>query len=396
MKRILRGAVVFAASALVWACNTEPDAVQGGDPVQIVADPAVVLVPQFGTEEILVRLVDQQGQSLEAEISVSAPGTGIEVTADPLFRPVYGADGALTANTANTEVRLEVEGLALGTTTFTLAGEGLTKDVTVTVVPSDVDVSLLPAAPLAGDTVTVTLPAGLRLGTGFTFTSLRGDNPIFIDVPADSLSARVILPANATQGDLVINGVRTIYNPAAGAFNALALRIVPPAPTGSLYPGASACATAPVLPTGARLWDLPPTPAASRYYGFVVPAPAGTRATIIRQPSPSNAATGLEILDAGTCTVVPPITAPNQVTTKKVKITNITYTDPLIDGARTVVFRRDSTVVVSTAGDTTVTVFRDVLPPGNYVARITTGAFVLPSGEPAPEPGSIRVAHTVP
>ena len=329
---------------------------QPAGPVQIVADPAVVLVPQFGTEEILVRLVDQQGQSLEAEISVSAPGTGIEVTADPLFRPVYGADGALTANTANTEVRLEVEGLALGTTTFTLTGEGLTQDVTVTVVPSDVEASFTPAAPNAGDTVTVTLPAGLKLGAGFTFTSLRGDNPIFVDVPLDSLSARVILPPNGEQGDLVVNGVRTIYNPAAGAFNALPLRVVPAVPTASLYAGSGACATAPVLAGATTFWDLPPVEAgAERFYK--VTAPGATKLRAVVTPSPSNAASQVQLVDAATCSVL--IDGASQAT--------------LLEGPRT------ATTAAAVAA-------------GTYAIRVSTGTVILPNLDPSPTLEAIKVA----
>jgi hypothetical protein len=363
MKRILRGAVVFAASALVWACNTEPEVVQGGDPVAIVADPAVVLVPQFGTEEVLVRLVDQQGQSLETEIAVSATGTGIEVTSDPLYRPVYAPDGSLTANTANTELRLEVEGLALGTTTFTVTGEGLSEEVTVTVVPADVEATFLPAAPNAGDTVTVTLPAGLRLGAGFTFTSLRGDNPIFVDVPLDSLSARIIMPANAAQGDLVVNGVRTIFNPAAGAFNALPLRTVPAAPTGSLYAGSGACATAPVLAAPTAFWDLPPVEGTSERF-YKVTVPGGTNLSAAVQPSPSNGAVHVQIVDAATCAVV---------------LAEAVL--PVVEGTRTA-----ATAIAGPAG----------LAAGTYGVRVSTQTILLPNGDPSPVVGSIKVTLTLP
>ena len=397
MKRILRGAVVFAASALVWACNTEPETFEGGDPVQIVADPTVVLVPQYSSEEVLVRLVDQQGQSLEGEISISAPGTGIEVTADPLFRPVYGPDGALTANTANTEVRLVVEGVALGSTTFTVSAEGLTHDVTVTVVPSDAAVTFEPATPLAGDTVTITLPAGLRFGSAAGITSLRGDNPVFIGVNPDSLSARIILPLNATLTDVVANGVQTIYNPAAGNFSGLALLALPPAPTVTLYPGAAACATAPLLPLGSNIWEFPPTVATPRHYAFTVAAPS-TAITTVRQPSPASAATGLVLLNAGTCAPIPPepvvTTIPTRTcgtcTNSYTQISAITYSDPLIDGTRTVVFRPDSVRTISSGGDTTMTLTRGFLPAGDYVAQVTTGPFILTSGLPADEPVALR------
>ena len=357
MHRSLHRVAVLAVVAAASGCNTEPERVAGGDPVQVIADPAVVLVPQFASQEVLVRLVDQQGQSLEAEISVSAPGTGIEVTTDPLYRPIYGPDGALTANTANTEVRLEVEGLALGTTTFTVSGEGLSKDVTVTVVPSDVEATFSPAAPNAGDTVTVTLPAGLRFGPGFTFTSLRGDNPIFVDVPLDSLSARVILPPNAAQGDIVVNGVRTIFNPAAGAFNALALRTVPALPTASLYSGAGACATAPVLSSTTSFWDLPPVEGgAERFYKVAVGGGGLNKLQAVVQPSPANAAVRVQLVDAVTCSVlIDPLSEA-----------------PLLEGPRTAV----------TAA---------AVAPGTYAVRVSTGTVALPNGDPSAVLEAIRV-----
>ncbi len=352
-------AAAAAVSALTLACNTEPDQVGGGDPVQIVADPAIVLVPQFGTQELLVRLVDQQGQSLESEIAVSAPGAGIEVTADPLFRPVYGPDGTLTTNTANTELRLEIEGLELGTTTFTLTGDGLSKDITVTVVPADIAATFTPAAPNAGDTVTISLPAGLLFGPGFTITSLRGDNPVFIDAAPDGLSARVILPANAEQGDLVANGVRTTYNDAAGAFNALALRTVPAPPVASLHAGAGACATAPVLGSASSFWDLPPADAgADRFYKVTVTGPA-TKLRAEVQPSPSNAALRVQLVDAATCSVrVDPLSEA-----------------ALLEGART------ATTAAAVA-------------PGTYAVRVGTGTVTLPNGDPSPLLESIKITFS--
>lgn len=398
MNRILRGAVVFAACALFWACNTEPDEVQGGDPDHIVADPEVVLVPQGSTQELLVRVVDQQGTSLESEIGVTGVGGEIAVTADPLFRPVYAADGSLVANTANTELRFEIAGNQLGLTTFTLTAGDLTETVTVTVVPSDAANTFEPATPLAGDTVTITLPAGLRFGSAGSITSLRGDNPVFIGVNPDSLSARIILPTNAVLGDIVANGVFTIFNPAAGAFSGLVLLALPPAPTATLYPGATACATAPVLPRPSRIWDFAPTEAVPHYYGFGV-TDAAAATTIVRQPSPATAATGLQILDAGTCTPLadppPVVTVPTRTgtggsTSTYTQITDISWSDPLIDGPRTVIFRPDSVRVLNASGDTTMTINRAFLPVGNYVAQVFTGPFTLANGDPADEPVSLR------
>jgi hypothetical protein len=47
-----------------------------------VLDPGVIVVEEGGTEEVFVRLVDQQGTSLPTEFSVSAAGSQVTVTAD--------------------------------------------------------------------------------------------------------------------------------------------------------------------------------------------------------------------------------------------------------------------------------------------------------------------------
>jgi len=359
MNRILRGAVVFAASALVWACNTEPEETQGGDPDHLVLDPAVIIVEEGSTEEVFVRLVDQQGTSLPTEFSVTAAGPQVTVTADPLHRPIYAADGSLVTSPANTDLRLVVTGAALGTTSFTVTAEGLSEEVNVTVVPSDVNATFTPVAPLAGDTVTITLGAGLQFGRAFVIRSLRGDNPIRISTAADSLSARYILPPNALLGDLVIDSVRATFNPDAGLFGSLPLDAVPPTPTASRYAGSNACATAtPVaLPavgtdtTSRRFWDLAPTGANFRYYSVTMPA--ATKLRVQATPSPSNAGMSLAIVDPATCTVVSA-------------------------GSATV-----------TSGQRAVTT-ANLVAGATVVVRVGTGTVALPNGQPSPTLAAVQ------
>ena len=359
MNRILRGAVVFAASALVWACSTEPEQTLGGDPDHLVLDPAVIIVEEGGTEEVFVRLVDQQGTSLPTEFSVTAAGPQVTVTADPLHRPIYAADGSLVTSPANTDLRLQVVGAALGTTTFTVTAEGLSQEVTVTVVPSDLTATFTPVAPLAGDTVTITLPAGLQFGRAYVIRSLRGDNPIRISTAADSLSARYILPPNALLGDLVVDSVRATFNPDAGLFGSLPLDAVPATPTASRYAGSNACATATaiVLPavgtdtTSRRFWDLAPAGANFRYYSVTMPA--ATKLRVQATPSPSNAGMSVAVVDAATCSVVSA-------------------------GSATV-----------TSGPRVVTTV-NLVAGATVVVRVGTGTVPLPSGQPSPTLAAVQ------
>ncbi len=132
MNRILRVAILV--SSLLSACGDEP----GFEPVEstrLIADPVVLFVPLGKTDEVLIRLVDRDGTSLRADIAVTSGSAGVIVAADPLFRPVYGADGSLHVSPINAELRFTVTGAAPGTTTLTASSGEATVDIRVTVTP---------------------------------------------------------------------------------------------------------------------------------------------------------------------------------------------------------------------------------------------------------------------
>ena len=213
MNRILRGAVVFAASALVWGCNTEPDIVTGGDPEQIVATPAIVFVDQGSEKEVLVRLVDKQGSSLDGPITVTSSGAAAGVTVDSLFRPVYAADGTLSANTFNTELRLAVTGDALGVTTITVTAEGETLNIPVTVLPTAIEAAVSNAAPNVGEPITITSPTGFTFGPESNATFGTGGEAELVSVAPDGSSITVI-PQPGSSGTVTVTNVTPGYAPA--------------------------------------------------------------------------------------------------------------------------------------------------------------------------------------
>lgn len=211
MNRILRGAVVFAASALVWACSTEPESVEGGVPDQIVSDPTVMFLQLGATEEVLFRLVDQQGTSLQGELAVAPGSAAISVAADDLFRPVYGPDGTLQTNTNNTELRIEVTAAALGATTLTVSGEGETLVIPVTVLPLEISPTLSDAAPDVGEPVVLTAPAGFTFNENSGVTYAAGEPAQILSVDATTIT---FLPVPGSSGVLTVTNVTPDYAPA--------------------------------------------------------------------------------------------------------------------------------------------------------------------------------------
>ena len=131
MNRILRGAILLS---LVSACGNEPG-FEPEEATRLIADPVVLFVPLGKTDEVLVRLVDSDGTSLPAEITVTSGSAGVIVAADPLFRPVFGADGSLHASSINAELRFTVTGAATGSTTLTASSGEAMVEIRVTVTP---------------------------------------------------------------------------------------------------------------------------------------------------------------------------------------------------------------------------------------------------------------------
>lgn len=214
MNRILRGTVLLAVSALVWGCNTEPEETEGGDPAQIVANPGVVFVDQGASNEVFVRLVDQQGTSLSTDVSVTvADPSVIQVSADSMFRPVFGPDGVLGFNTNNSELRLVVTGLALNATSFTISAGGLTTEVPVSVLPTALAGTLSATSADVGEPVTLTAPAGFSFNETSEVTFEAGDAAATLSVAADG-STITFIPKPGSSGSVsTVSDVSPGYAP---------------------------------------------------------------------------------------------------------------------------------------------------------------------------------------
>jgi hypothetical protein len=162
MNRFLRGAVLLAVTAALGACGTEPDEFADGTPDHIVAEPSVVFVTRTDSQNVRIRVVDQQGTSLLQPISITDVGAGINVRADSAFRPIFRGD-TLVFNPNTTELRVWVSASALDNSSFTITSGDKTLNVPVVVTPAGAEaIPFSSLTPALGDVVTATAGSNLR------------------------------------------------------------------------------------------------------------------------------------------------------------------------------------------------------------------------------------------
>lgn len=213
MMRYLRGMVLLGVSAALWACNTESNAVKGGTPERLFLDPYAMTIDSGATKGVLVRVLDQQGGALTEPITISNVGTGITVTGDSGFRPIYDAEGELVFNPFNNEFRLLVSGDNLSSTTFDVTGGGFTETVSVLVVPETLDGILSDESVVVNDIVTLTAPPQFRFteDTEISF-DLGDDNAEIVSRSADGTTIEFrVFPGSG--GAMTISNVNLTYAP---------------------------------------------------------------------------------------------------------------------------------------------------------------------------------------
>ena len=248
MNRILRGAVVLAASALFAGCNTEPEATQGGDPTDIVINPAAIFVDRGDSNAVLIRLVDQQGTSLNTEVSITNVTPGLSISIDSLFRPVFDpATGELVADTRNTELRIFVRGVGLEAGSFTVNAGGLTEEVPVTVTPTEITPGLSNATPGSAEVVTLTAEPGLTFTPNSQLVDATGSLIAYtVGVAPDGSSMNVVFIPGAASSFTITN-VIPAYAPTLNVNIPSTVEVTATATVGTGLTGTDALATAPVL-----------------------------------------------------------------------------------------------------------------------------------------------------
>jgi hypothetical protein len=200
---VLLGAV--GALSAVSGCASGDPTDNNGTPTEIVSNPDVVFVDQGQTQPVVVSVVDEDGQALEADFTVDNIGAGITVTPDPDFQPVTGPFPL------RRQARFFVQAVDLTATTFRVSALGLSKDVQVTSVPASLAAVFSNATPALGDTITITAPAG----TFFSQTSAISfgvQDLVITDRAADG-SVITFIPAPTIHGPLTVTEVNVTSDP---------------------------------------------------------------------------------------------------------------------------------------------------------------------------------------
>jgi hypothetical protein len=194
--------VLFGALAVV-ACSGDPTGNES-TPTQIQSDPDVVFVTQGDSQPVIVKVIDEDGQVLQADFTATDVGSGITVRLDPTFQEVT------TGNPIRRGSRFFVSGVSLTHTSFKVNALGLSKTIEVTSVPGQLDATITDSLPDLGDTVSITAPEGTFFTdtTGITF---NGAAPVIVSQDDTSLT---FIPLPNTDGTALVSNVGVESNSA--------------------------------------------------------------------------------------------------------------------------------------------------------------------------------------
>jgi hypothetical protein len=194
MKPLFRSSVLLAASIGLWSCSGDPTDSFRQNGQQITADPSVVFVTLGSSTNVIVQLVDEQGNTIPSDLTISNVPAGITVVEDPTFQSTTNG-GRLQGRE-----RLTVTPTAVVEGSFTVSGGGATLSIPVRTRPQTVAIVISNPAPALGDTITLTAPSGVLFTPEsqavfgvdtLDFTALSADSTQLTFVPPPGLSGPI-------------------------------------------------------------------------------------------------------------------------------------------------------------------------------------------------------------
>jgi Bacterial pre-peptidase C-terminal domain len=200
MQRLKGRNVLFGALA-VLACSGDPTGNES-TPTEILSNPEVVFVSQGDSQPVVVQVLDEDGQVLQADFTATNVGSGITVRLDPTFQQVT------TGNPIRRGARFFVKGVELAHTSFTVNALGLTKEIEVTSVPGALNAEITDSLPALGDTVTITAAPGTFFSDSSVLNFL-GAVPVVTNQTETTISfipmANIFAPAVVTNVGVASN-----------------------------------------------------------------------------------------------------------------------------------------------------------------------------------------------
>jgi len=237
MKRLLCGSVVLAASLVLVSCSSDPTGDFRGTPTRISAEPTSLFLDQAANADVIVTLLDDQGDPLPGAFEVTAQGNGITVAKNENFL------GTTTGVPLESQAQFIVTAGDTPTpTSFTLTSGELSIDIPVKVMPTEVPTAAFSnPAPGVNDTVTVT-------AEGYSFLpsaaiSFGGDSAIIV---ANDGTTLTFLPLPGSTGPALLEGIAIDFLPTTP----LSLQTTSEISVAA-FTGTESTATAPAIPVPA-------------------------------------------------------------------------------------------------------------------------------------------------
>jgi hypothetical protein len=189
MKPRFSSLAVLVASVALGSCGSDPTDSYRGEPVDIVAQPTSLFLERGQTKQVVVEVVDQQGNPLLEDVTFTA-GAGITVVEDT----AYGR-----TSTSEQQPRFEraynVTANDLVATSFTLSGGGQTEEVLVRITPPAAAIPTAAATfsgPNPSDPATLTVPAPYQFPAHTTVSWIVGTDTLQGVVTSRSEDGRTI------------------------------------------------------------------------------------------------------------------------------------------------------------------------------------------------------------
>lgn len=235
MKRSMFGTFPLVAAALLASCGDPTGDLRTGATLQVT--PGFLTINVNAAESVIVQLVDDQGNALEATFSANSNNPAVATVGENVdFRPGLGRNKLAG--------RFGISALAIDSTSITFSSGNRSVTVPVLVAPLNAPIVLAPAAPNVNDLVTVTA-AGFKFhpNAGVVF----GGFPQLVTAVAADSSSVTFRATNAGSGLLTLQNIAVGYLPGVPAtFLSATSETFGPGITA--LTGTDAIATAPVAP----------------------------------------------------------------------------------------------------------------------------------------------------
>jgi hypothetical protein len=204
MKRLLRGSVVLAVAVGFLSCSGDPTS-DLRQPAGITATPTTVFVDVGETKPVIASLVDEQGNQVASDFTITDVGAGVTVVQDSTFQNTTAG-----VNIDN-QVRFQVTATSIANSSFTLNAGGKSLVVPVRVTPSTVAIAISNQAPALGDTITITAPAGVLFTDSSEVTFAGGPAGDIVSMSPDR-SQLVVVPGPNVTGLITVAHTTVNYD----------------------------------------------------------------------------------------------------------------------------------------------------------------------------------------